>query len=97
MLGALTGSFFGHLVSAALPGPAGLEATFALVGMAALFTAIVRAPITGIVLVVEMTGSYQTMLTLFVACVTAYVVGGSQKNPLGLDNESDSTYHMSNN
>lgn len=81
VLGALAGSFFGHLVHTALPGPTGLEATFALVGMAALFTAIVRAPITGIVLVVEMTGSYQNMLALFAACVTAHVVAEVLKNP----------------
>ena len=46
--------------------------TFAVVGMAAYFSAIVRAPLTGIVLMVEMTGDYSLVLPLVVACLTAY-------------------------
>lgn len=46
----------------------------AVVGMAALFTAIVRAPLTGIVLIVEMTGNYSLMLPLLGACLCAYGV-----------------------
>jgi CIC family chloride channel protein len=46
--------------------------TFVAVGMAAYFTAIVRAPLTGIVLMVEMTGNYALILPLLVACLTAY-------------------------
>jgi CIC family chloride channel protein len=42
--------------------------------MAAYFTAVVRAPLTGIVLIVEMTGNYQQMLPLLVACFCAYAV-----------------------
>ena len=49
-------------------------AVFAVVGMAAYFTAIVRAPLTGIVLIVEMTNNYQQMLALLVACLIAYAV-----------------------
>lgn len=48
--------------------------TYAVVGMAAYFSAIVRAPLTGIVLVVEMTGNYALVLPLLVACLTAYGV-----------------------
>ena len=40
--------------------------------MAAYFSAIVRAPLTGIVLMVEMTGNYSLVLPLVVACLTAY-------------------------
>jgi CIC family chloride channel protein len=42
--------------------------------MAAYFTAIVRAPLTGIVLIIEMTGNYAQMLPLLVACFCAYAV-----------------------
>ena len=49
-------------------------AIFAVVGMAAYFTAIVRAPLTGIVLIIEMTGNYAQMLPLLVACFCAYIV-----------------------
>jgi CIC family chloride channel protein len=42
--------------------------------MAAYFTAIVRAPLTAIVLMVEMTGNYSLVLPLLIACLTAYGV-----------------------
>jgi CIC family chloride channel protein len=42
--------------------------------MAALFAAIVRAPLTGIVLILEMTGTYEQMLSLLVATSCAYAV-----------------------
>jgi CIC family chloride channel protein len=46
--------------------------SFAVVGMAAYFSAIVRAPLTGIVLMIEMTGNYSLILPLVVACLTAF-------------------------
>lgn len=39
-----------------------------------LFTSIVRAPITGIVLLLEMTGSFSNLLSMFVVAVTSYLV-----------------------
>jgi CIC family chloride channel protein len=42
--------------------------------MAAYFAAIARAPITGIVLMVEMTNTYAQMLALLVACFSTYAV-----------------------
>ena len=50
------------------------EPDFAIVGMAAYFTAIVRAPLTGIVLIAEMTGGYALLLPLLAACCTSYAV-----------------------
>lgn len=70
------GAAFGLLVgttAAQLAPAAGIEPrTLAVVGMAAFFTAIVRAPLTGIVLMVEMTGNYAMVLPLVVACLAAY-------------------------
>ena len=42
---------------------------FAVLGMAAWFTGSVRAPLTAIVLIVEMTGNHQQLLSLAVACL----------------------------
>ena len=42
--------------------------------MAAFFTAVVRAPVTGIVLVTEMTGSFTLLLPMLTACFSAMVV-----------------------
>ena len=44
---------------------------FAVVGMAALFTGVVRAPITGIVLAAEMTASVSMLLPMICACSVA--------------------------
>ena len=40
--------------------------------MGALLTSIVRAPLTGIVLMIELTGKYDFMLPLLVSCFVAY-------------------------
>jgi len=47
---------------------------FAVVGMAAFFTAVVRAPVTGIVLVAEMTASLTLLLPMLGACFAVMVV-----------------------
>jgi CIC family chloride channel protein len=47
---------------------------FALVGMAAFFTAVVRAPVTGILLISEMSGTVSLMTPLLLACVMATLV-----------------------
>jgi CIC family chloride channel protein len=47
---------------------------FAVAGMGALFAAVVRAPVTGIILVVEMTQNYLLILPLMVTCLTATLV-----------------------
>lgn len=72
VIGALGGLLFGMSVEAVAPSLMAHPQTFALLGMGALFTAVVRAPLTGIVLMVEMTGEYEFMLPLLVSCLTAY-------------------------
>ncbi|WED44522.1 H(+)/Cl(-) exchange transporter ClcA [Legionella cardiaca] len=47
---------------------------FAVAGMGALFSAAVRAPITGIILVVEMTHNYLLILPLMVTCLTSTTI-----------------------
>ena len=49
-------------------------AMFAVAGMGAMFAAVVRAPVTGIVLVVEMTQNYSMILPLMVTCLTSTIV-----------------------
>ncbi len=72
VLGAALGLLVGSGAAQLAP-TAGIEPrALAVVGMAAYFTAIVRAPLTGIVLMVEMTGNYAMVLPLVVACLAAY-------------------------
>jgi CIC family chloride channel protein len=74
VLGAQLGLFFGLVCRLGLPALDVTPEAFAVVGMGALFTAIVRAPLTGIVLVIEMTGSFVLLLPLLAACFGAMVV-----------------------
>ena len=62
------------LAYAALPIPPLLPAAFAVAAMGGLFTGAVRAPLVGVVLVVELTGGYELILPIIVTCVTAHVV-----------------------
>ncbi|MBO1754379.1 ClC family H(+)/Cl(-) exchange transporter [Allobranchiibius sp. CTAmp26] len=69
-LGLLVG-LIGHMLAPhETLAPAGL----ALIGMAAFFTATVRAPVTGIVLATEMTGSTTQLAPMLGACAIAMLV-----------------------
>jgi CIC family chloride channel protein len=74
VLGAQAGLLFGVGSNALFPGLGIPVQAFAVVGMAALFTGIVRAPLTGIVLIVEMTAAFALMLPMLGACFAAMVV-----------------------
>ena len=54
---------------------------FAVVGIAAFFTGVVRAPITGIVLATEMTGSVSMLLPMLCACSMAMLAATVLKDP----------------
>jgi len=47
---------------------------FAVVGMAAFFTAVVRAPVTGIILAIELTAGFTQLLPMLWACCAAMAV-----------------------
>lgn len=74
VIGALIGAVYGHFVH----GVFGLDSSYTnnliILGMAGYFTAIVKAPITGIILITEMTGSFSHLLSVSVVSMTAYVV-----------------------
>lgn len=80
VLGSLGGLAVGAGVHAVVPGLAAYPETFAVIGMGALFTATVRAPLTGIVLMTELTGKYDFMLPLLVSCFAAYGVAEALKD-----------------
>lgn len=70
-VGALWGVLVHALAQPLVPGGAAGAVPFAIVGMAALFASVVRAPVTGIVLVVEMTGATSLLIPLMTACFAA--------------------------
>jgi len=74
VIGALLGLYVENIVSMFFPELNLVPNTFAVVGMAAYFTGVVRAPLTAIVLMIEMTGNYGLILPLFIACFSALLI-----------------------
>jgi chloride channel protein, CIC family len=74
VLGAQLGLVFGAICRIAFPDLAIDPEAFAVVGMAAFFTGVVQAPVTGMVLVVEMTAAFTTLLPMLGACFAAILV-----------------------
>ena len=74
VIGAQLGMLFGAGCRYLMPGMGMPVEAFAVVGMAAFFTAVVRAPITGITLIVEMTGCFTMLLPMLAACFMAMLV-----------------------
>lgn len=73
VLGALVGGLFGQAAVSLFGVGEQYYTNFLLLGMVGMFTGIVRAPVTGIVLIVEMSGSLTQMLPLAVVAVCAYL------------------------
>jgi CIC family chloride channel protein len=73
-LGAQLGLLFGALCGLAFPDLPIQPQAFAVVGMAAFFSGVVRAPLTGLVLATEMTGSALLLLPMLAACFTAMLI-----------------------
>jgi CIC family chloride channel protein len=81
VLGAQSGLLYGTLCHDWFPSVAPHPTALAVVSMAAFFTAVVRAPVTGIVLVTEMTGGFTLLLPLLGACFAAMLVPTLLRNP----------------
>ncbi len=74
VIGALSGSICANiLVQLQLIDPL-YTTNIIVIAMAALFSSSVRAPITGTVLIMEMTASYQQLLSLAIAAMVAFVI-----------------------
>ncbi len=74
VLGALTGDLCGHAFNALGLLPISVIPNVIIVSMAAFFSSSVRAPITGTVLILEMTGSFQHLMVLAMAAAVAYII-----------------------
>jgi CIC family chloride channel protein len=94
VLGAQLGLFFGILCQWLFPGLDIHPVAFAVVGMAAFFTGVVRAPITGITLVIEMTGSFTLLLPMLGACFTAMLVPTLLRDPPIYDSLGERTLRI---
>jgi len=74
ILGAYLGAIFGSIATNTLGMKDGLFEEFVILGMAGLFASIVRAPLTGIILVFELTGNMNSLLPLATVCFISYAV-----------------------
>ena len=79
-IGAMLGGAFGFLDIQLLGHGSNEFGAFALVGMGAVFAGIIRAPITSVIIIFEMTGAYSLILPLMLANATSYVIS-SQLRP----------------
>jgi CIC family chloride channel protein len=79
-VGAALGGAVGILVSQWAPFPHGDPGAYALVGMGAVVAASSHAPLTGIIIMFELTGDYQIILPVMVACILSTVVATSLKD-----------------
>ena len=74
MLGGAVGGIERHLWGAHLTGSTG---TYALVGMGVLFAGFLRAPMTSVFMVLEVSGEYSIIVPVIVANTVAYVLSRS--------------------
>ena len=83
-VGALLGGVLHHL----MPTIVSVPAAYALIGMGSFLSATTLAPLTSILMIFEMTGDYEIVLPLMLACVTSHYTAKVYRN-------GKSVYHAS--
>jgi chloride channel protein, CIC family len=73
-IGAMLGGAFGSLDRTLFHHSDDTMGAFALVGMGAVFSATIRAPMTSVLIIVEMTSGYGLILPLMIANMSAYAI-----------------------
>jgi len=80
VIGALTGGVFSGVIETIWHIDPSFSNNFVVFAMAAYFTAVVKAPITGSILITEMTGSFEHLPALITVSMTAYIVADLLKS-----------------
>jgi len=73
-MGGMLGGAVGFLDVTVFHHPADTIGAFAVVGMGAVFAGVVRAPMTSILIIFEMTGGYGLVLPMMIANMSAYAL-----------------------
>lgn len=79
-VGAVWGALVQGVLQPAVPALGAHAGTMAIVGMATFFAAVVRAPFTGIALIVEMTATTTLLVPMLAACFAAVLVATAVGN-----------------
>jgi CIC family chloride channel protein len=82
-LGAMLGGAIGTVAHHLLPAYTATPGAYALVGMGALFAGIIRAPMTSVLMIFEMTRDYAVIVPLMIANLTSFFISSRfQKQPI---------------
>ncbi len=74
-IGCMVGGAFGSLANQFFPGDVATPGGYAMVGIGAVMSAVVHAPLTNILMGYELTGNYQIILPIMTSCImSAYVM-----------------------
>lgn len=73
-MGAMLGGAVGSVAGMISPGGASFASSLAVIGMGAMFAGIIRAPVTSILMIFELTGDYPLILAIMLANLTAYAL-----------------------
>ncbi|MFM9873235.1 MAG: H(+)/Cl(-) exchange transporter ClcA [Fimbriimonadaceae bacterium] len=80
VLGAVLGYGVGTVANGLFPTLGVVPSVFAAIGMAAVLASTVRAPLTGVVLIFEMTAEYRLLFALLLGAFIAYIIAESLKD-----------------
>ena len=82
-MGAMLGGIVGTVAQHFLPGYAGSPGAYALVGMGTAFAGIIRAPMTSVVMIFEITRDYAVIVPLMISNLVSFFISAKlQKQPI---------------
>ncbi len=82
-IGAMTGGVVGTLAHHLFPGSTASAGAYALVGMGAVFAGVVRAPMTSVLMIFEMTQDYAVIVPLMIAnLISLFISSQMQHEPI---------------
>ncbi len=82
-LGAMLGGIVGNVANHFLPSYVGTPGAYALVGMGTAFAGIVRAPMTSVVMIFEITRDYAVIVPLMISNLVSFFISSRfQKQPI---------------
>jgi CIC family chloride channel protein len=82
-LGAMLGGIVGNVAHGLLPNYTGTPGAYALVGMGTAFAGIVRAPMTSVVMIFEITRDYAVIVPLMISNLVSFFISARfQKQPI---------------